>query len=1220
MGGISFSSHTDLKKESEVSFGGETNKKRVDYSSPKNISGISNVVNIPSVNSTPTQDVTVTAVPVQPISTTQDVNDTAVPKQDIATPTQNQMEELQVTSSSDASKITEIEKLQAQQDALNNSEPEVKDNRIEDAYNRKVSELEETNNEKGFIYTNLLGDKGKEISDRTTPIEKLKDLRTEIYYMAQDDSNIVRSKLTNAMLDKGFDLATISWTVLGTEVAPITGAIASIAEIPETAKLIREAASVGEWGAVALYSGLQLTDFAFGLVGLKVASKGAKKVLGERSISKVKNKDKIALIREQEAIVAAAARKAAKAVAQKNSALQQSLIEEFEENTGKIISTKVANKSGVRKGKITSTIDQGLARKAGDEINRELFDFQEARKTAWAESKKDPEKRRLAIRKFGDASDEAVYRDYVKENDIVANPILNEDKFDSLIAVAADLAEKKPEIFKRGLMSAEKGPDGKVLKGKDGKKVKGKKETFSDMIFRLAVNDEFGGDDALAESLVKYGLSYDDFMLAAVGSSTKAGKVLNRFSQASRAISPTVTSSAKDAAETGLRNPFVQGFLRFENIRRGSMTSMVKTAMRNAQSATIVAPAETIAKVFDNTLLAMGDTFRDKGIAGAIGTGINELTPLTKAGRANWSGSTRSIQRIFENPKLSRELTEYILDRPEFEKEFLRIRDNVNEYRKYAGRGEGGIADTVFSKMEDAVDILQIPNKIQEYMIRNGAFMGELERLVKREYKKELVDILEEGGIQDLLANGAKYRPKGARTFEDLVTDSTDHALEMTYASMPDNAILAEATRFITNNGLTVFIPFPRFMFKSLEMMAQYGGGALNPAIKRLTGSGITKPLTKNERKYISRNIVGAMGISAAAAYRSGAMTEDDVPADYKKMNAPDGTVIDTTAQFPLRQFLWMGEAARRMKDGTFSDWFNGKELTETFAGQSFRTGTGNIFIKELADIASGAEDPAGQSKAGKALGRIAGDYVTSAIVPLTQIVDIQRATGLRTSEYVDYAEDTTDQGFLEGVGTQVKRSLGSRGFMNLTDPSSDEDRPRRESIFSADRKRENIAMNLGLGISTVTRDDDYAEYIQGKGFTEFELSSKSRTPTIRNRENKLIRDQLPILVEAAKQIELLLRSDYHSLPAKVKNEYTQAQYVNTEIRDYIKTEMKSIRSSVRDLRTMGTEEAVILTERFGRLGKDKRKVAIARFYTNIGKPPRMSDPGDLETLIELSK
>ena len=1051
-------------------------------------------------------------------------------------------------------------------------------------------------------------------------LTKVEELRDEIFYYANDDSNIVRSAITNAMLDKGESLSTISWTVLAAELAPITGGISAAAEIPETYKNVAQAAKDGDYKTVALLLGLQSLDIVAGVVGLKVATKTASNVFGKRSISVVKNKDKMALITRMEAEAKAAALAAAKAISQKNSALQQSLIEEFEENTGKIISTKTINKSGVRKGQTTSTIDPKLARQAGDEINQELFEFQEARKLAWAESKNDPAKRKLAIQKFGDASEEAVYRDYVKENDLVVNPILDPDKFDSLIAVAADLGKKKPEIFKRGLMAPEKGPNGKVLRDKDGKKIKGKKESFSDMIFRLAVNDEFGADDDLAESLVKYGLSYDDFMLAAVGSSTKAGQILNRFSQASRAISPTVTSAARDAAESATRNPFVQGFLRFENIRRGSMTSMVKTAMRNAQSAAIVTPAETLTKVFDNTLLAMGDAFRAKGVASAIGTGLKEVSPLTKAGRDNWSGSTRSIQRIFSNPKLSKQLTEYVLDRPEFESEFLRIRDNVNEYRKYAGRGEGGVADAVFSKMEDVVDIMQIPNKIQEYLIRHGAFIGELERLVKREYKRELIDVLEEGGMQDLLTNSSKYRPKGARTFEELVTDSTDHALEMTYASMPDNQLLAGMTRFITNNGLTVFIPFPRFMFKSLEMMAQYGGGAANPIIKRITGGNLKKPLTKNERKYISRNIVGAAGISAAFAYRSGAFSSDEVPADYKKMNSPDGTVIDTTAQFPLRQFLWMGEAARRISDGTFGDWFNGKELAETFLGQSFRTGTGNIFINEIADLASGAEDPAGQTKAGKALGRIIGDYVTSAIVPLTQIVDIQRASGLRTSEYVDYAEDTTDQGFLEGVGTQVKRSLGSRGFLNLTDPSSDEDRPSRESIFSSDRKRENVALNLGLGISTVTRDDDYAEYIQSKGFTEFELSSKSRTPSVRNRENKLIRDRLPILTQVAKELEVQLRAGYYSLPVAARQEYTQSQYINREIRDFIKTEMKTIRSSVKDLRNMGTDEAVILSERFGRLGKEKRKVGISRFYTTFGKPPNLSNPVDLETLIELAK
>ena len=1188
MGSISYSSSSTNNTNTPASFESNTKKSGIEYATPN-----SNIINLSKDE--PLQNVAGTSV------NNEIKKVTGTPKE-IVTPVNEQTNEVFSTQTDTST------------DVSSSTLPEAKDNRIESAYERATADIAEQNvitiedetNRPNTSHPTIKPPTFAETKRKKTKAatEKLEELREEIYYMATEDSNVIRRKITNAMLDKGFDLNTISWTVFATEIAPVTGAITAATEVPETAKMIREAYNMGDGKTVALLLGLQAVDVAAGIFGLKVAGKSARKVFGERSINKVKNKDKIALIKRMEFEQKEAALKAARALSQKNSKLKQDLIAEFEENTGKIISDKKTNKKGVT----TSTLSQDKARVAGDEINQELFEFQEARKQAWAASKKDPVARKQAIRKFGDASDEAVYRDYVKENDMVVNPILDPDKFDSLIAVAADLAKKKPEIFKRGLMKPKK---------KGGKE---KKETFSDMIFRLAVNDEFGGDDALAESLVKYGLSYDDFMLAAVGSSTKAGKVLNRFSQASRAISPAVTSVAKDAAEQAARNPFVQGFLRFENIRRGSMTSMVKTAMRNAQSGAIVAPAETLAKVFDNTLISMAESFQTKGIGAAVASGAKTLTPLTKAGRENWSGSTRSIQRIFGNPKLARELTEYVLDRPEFEKEFLRIRDNVNEYRKFAGRGEGGVSDAVFSKMEDVVDVMQIPNKIQEYMIRNGAFTGELERLVKREYKKELIDILEEGGMQDLLSNSAKYRPKGARTFEDLITDSTDHALEMTYASMPDNALLAGMTRFITNNGLTVFIPFPRFMFKSLEMMAQFAGGSLNPVIKRLTGAGITKPLTKNERKYISRNLVGAAGISAAFAYRSGAMTEDDVPADYKKMNAPDGTVIDTTAQFPLRQFLWMGEAARRIADGTYSDWFNGKEASETFLGQSFRTGTGNIFINEIADIVSGAEDPAGQSKAGKALGRILGDYVTSAIVPLTQVVDVQRATGLRTTEYVDYAEDTTDEGFIQGLGTQVKRSLGSRGFLNLTDPSSDEDRPRRESIFSADRKRENIALNLGLGISTVTRDDEYAEYIQGKGFTEFELSSKSRTPSIRNRENKLIRGRLPILTDVAKQIEIQLRASYVSLPATVKKQYSQEQYVNTEIRDYIKTEMKAIRSDVREARKSGTTEAVILSERFGRLGKGKRKAAIARFYANIGTAPRMSDASDLETLIELSK
>jgi len=1115
------------------------------------------------------------------------------------------------------------------------------DSRIEDAFNKKVLSIDEQDRKykeekarddeairsaevafaEGDQSAGYALEAAKKASKERTSFkpkskEELEQLRNDIYYMSTEDDNVGRRAITNAMLDKGFDLETISWTVLGTEIAPITGGVMAALEIPETAKIVRELYNQGDYISMAPILGMQLFDIGAGVLGVKAASKGARSILGTKDIKKrVRNKDRIVAIKAVEAEMKAKALAEAKKVAKANSKLKQDLIKEFEENTGKIISDTKTNKKGVE----TKTINQDKARIAGNEINEELYAWQEARKKEWTRTKGDDAARKALNKKFKDegdfagTSDEQIYRDYVKENDMVVNPVLNPDKLDSLIAVAAYLGEKKPKIFKRqALMS----PSGKIVKEKG----KIKKESFSDMIFRLAVNNEFGDDDALAEALVKYGLSYDDFMLAAVGSSTKAGQILNRFSQASRAVSPSVTSAAKDVVEAGERNPFVQGFLRFENIRRGSMTSMVKTAMRNAQSGMLLMPAEVLTKGFDNTLLSMTDAFREKGIGSALAAGAKTVTPFTKAGRDNWSGATRSVQRLFGDPRFSKQLAEVILDRPEFEKDFLRIRDNINEYRKYSGRGKGGVADATFSKLEDVVDVLQIPNKIQEYMIRHAAFNGELERLLKREYKVELLDVLEEGGIQDLISNTSKYRPKGARTFEEIVSDSTDHALEMTYASMPDNAMLANATRFITNNGLTVFVPFPRFMFKSLEMMAQFSVGAGNPLLKRVAAFDMKKPLTKNERKYISRNIVGAMAITAAAGYRSGLFNSDDVPADYKKMNAPDGTVIDTTAQFPLRQFLWFGEAARRIKNDTFNDWFNKKEATETFFGQSFRTCTGNIFIQEMADILSGAEDPAGQSKAGKALGRIAGDYISSVIVPLTQVVDAQRATGYRTTEYADYAEDTTDQGFFEGVGTQVKRSLGSRGFLNITDPSSDKDRPRRESIFSSDRKRENVALNLGLGISTVTRDDEYAEYIQGMGFTEFELSSKSRTPSIRNRENKLIRDRLPILAQAAKQLELQLRVDYFKLPDSIKKRYKQDAWVNMELKDFVKEEMKGIRSSIRELRTLGTSDAVVLSEKFGRLGKNKRKVAISRFYSNFNEPPNLSDAADLETLIELSK
>ena len=61
--------------------------------------------------------------------------------------------------------------------------------------------------------------------------------------------------------------------------------------------------------------------------------------------------------------------------------------------------------------------------------------------------------------------------------------------------------------------------------------------------------------------------------------------------------------------------------------------------------------------------------------------------------------------------------------------------NNINEIQRLTGRGEatttlGKGVDAVATALEDAVDVLNTPNRWQEHLIRRGAFLGELERLV----------------------------------------------------------------------------------------------------------------------------------------------------------------------------------------------------------------------------------------------------------------------------------------------------------------------------------------------------------------------------------------------------------------------------------------------------------------------------------------------------------
>ena len=194
----------------------------------------------------------------------------------------------------------------------------------------------------------------------------------------------------------------------------------------------------------------------------------------------------------------------------------------------------------------------------------------------------------------------------------------------------------------------------------------------------------------------------------------------------------------------------------------------------------------------------------------ATGRGLPRQRQIEKYIELAKEDARKSGKRLNKR-QLQREAEEYA-DRGifgiEFGKEFT---------KEFNTLGKAG--DFVLSELEDAVSVLNTANRWQEYLIRRGAFLGQLERLTKREYGIDLIDALNDGKLVDLLNDASSVRPKDARSFKDLISDSVDRALDITYAKQPEMQPFREITSFITRNGLTVAIAFPRFMFNALELL-----------------------------------------------------------------------------------------------------------------------------------------------------------------------------------------------------------------------------------------------------------------------------------------------------------------------------------------------------------------------------------------------------------------
>jgi len=989
-------------------------------------------------------------------------------------------------------------------------------------------------------------------------------------------------------------------------------------------------------------------------VGVEIAATDAKKAAirkaAEEAVDKrAGRKMNIQVAKQATEMDVAAKAEAAKKAAAGQTELSTRVIKEFEQKIGarsldnidevidesKIIST---DKDGVL------TVDGDKARAVGLETAREVSN------------------RKGTLREFltGNSleTEAALQADLLGE---LTQPLLKPEKFDGIIAAAAELKERIPSAFDNN-------------------------KTVIDNLFELTVNKDLGlGGDELIDVLNKYNISFEDYVLTVVGSGSEAGRLLQKLSQIKRIRPTNELISMQESITTANQGKIRDAVMRIEGIRRGGLVSQVATAARNLSSAGIRAPLEGLGNVMDTALLNLSDE--------GVGAGAKALVS-----KANWEDSFRHMKYMFgQNASDSKDYVDFILGQPELAKQFDMMFNNINEIQMSTGRGRAAAqqADRLFdeakeaarvakrkfdpiaaretavaeanrltsgttgdtlakgfdnflSELEDGVGVLNGPNRWQEYLVRRAAFLGELERLVKREYKIDLIDTLNNGKIRDLLNDASSVRPEGARAFKDIVADATDKALDVTYAKQPDIPVFRATAQFITRNGLTAVIAFPRFMFNSMELMGQYAGGASIPLTRKMMG--IVSPkfagkLTAKDRQRISRNIIGAaagapiipaiggaalnaagdksdpnivtdalLGMSAVgAAYMM--RIDDDAPSDYKMLKTTENTELDTTPQYPLRQFLYLGEATKRLQDGTFDDWFNAKELADTFMGSSIRTGVGSSIIDEVRDLFSGTDLTKGEAL-GRGAGKILGGYLASWMVPFAQIIEAQRAAGIRGTTYKDAATDPE----LDGL-TSFKKAF-ARNFTRFESADKEAKRAKREGLFQDEKKRVAPLARVAGGLNISTADSDAGEYIKNLGLTEFELGSSSKVGSIRRFENQQLRDAIPDIVYAAQAYEAKLRDKFRVAPQSIRSEMTEQEYVNSKIRSLITSQIKSLKRKLTNGKKLSANAPAYVeaSTAYRRLPPEIRKSASVEFLEREGRYPDGTSTKDLYRLAEIGK
>ncbi len=784
------------------------------------------------------------------------------------------------------------------------------------------------------------------------------------------------------------------------------------------------------------------------------------------------------------------------------------------------------------------------------------------------------------IRESEDAN--GLYKQVEVDDPDFIDPAMSVNTFERVVASTAELFDG----VKKGTIKLTDEITGEPLNKKQLSALTSKLqpgEMVSERMLTILKNTaDSESNDIVVQMLGKYGITRREIAAVMFADASKAGQKLNRLSQLSRVIGragriKTAGEVAEDA-EAAVTDKLGSTFRRLEDLRRLTLVSGVATAARNSIGQVIRSGVDTLVYGFESA-----------------------INPNKKFGFKN---TFAQVSNTFFNSDDSATMAQFLLDHaPEQKARFYNMYSEITNKLAKKNPGQASMASKsnglqsespMLDTWENAITTLNFFNRFQEAVYRNGAFTTSIQRQL---FDKgvDMLDVLKNGTITENIP-------------EDMIAKAVDDALEFTYASQPKTGLFQLANNFIVKSGLTLAMPFPRFMFKAIENTYNYNITGAGTALTRmLLQKSRGQQITDGMYRQLAEGVAGGIPM-ITLGYTLRDPENGMAGSDWYMLQDGKGNEFDARPYFPLTPYLLIGEIIHRYTDDRpIPDKVNVQELLEGFTGTNFR-GAGPIanMTEDLFKAIETGGDDMGFKYSMATLGEYLGEAISGYGQPLYQFADVE-VFGDMNQRKKDYNEDPDYKdgvdGFFEGFSRPFEKRIG-RIFENYSDMMSDKP-DMADPRFSDPQNRVMPFMKLMFGATFTRVPPKYVLDLSRMGLTYRDFMTSTDTPSLNRNMNR----------EMGYMMNMEMPEYLKTLREEAKNRKIKEpeKYVANGVKQYISS-TKSLLYKFEQTKDDQSGQAALMNK-FKRMSPYARIAAMEQYRERFGD----KEPKEVEDWMELN-